>query len=77
VLAIGVAVIVLTVLLLVGAVTGRVKATSCCGIADPRRDARMRDAFADEAPRQSDAPSIATMSERIGVAPDPASRRIS
>ncbi len=37
------------VLLVVGSVTGRVKARSCCGIADPRRDARMRDAFLDGA----------------------------
>ena len=33
----------------VGSITGRVKLTSCCGISDPRCDARMRDAFLDEA----------------------------
>jgi hypothetical protein len=63
VLAVGVIVSVFTVLLLVGAVTGRVKVTSCCGIADPRRDARMRDAFADEASPHSGAPSIASRAE--------------
>jgi hypothetical protein len=31
--------------LLVGALTGRVKASSCCSIADPRRDKRMQSAF--------------------------------
>jgi hypothetical protein len=36
-------------LLVVGSVTGHVKLKSCCGIADPRRDARMRDAFPDGA----------------------------
>ena len=35
-------------LLLLGAVTGRVRMSSCCGIADPRRDLRMREAFADD-----------------------------
>jgi hypothetical protein len=44
---IGVVVAVFTVLLGIGAVTGKVKATSCCSIADPRRDARMREAFTD------------------------------
>jgi hypothetical protein len=33
--------------LLFGVVTGRVRLSSCCGAADPRRDLRMRDAFAD------------------------------
>ena len=35
------------VLLLAGAVTGRVKVRSCCAVADPRADARMRAAFED------------------------------
>lgn len=42
------------VLLAFGAVTGRVRMNSCCAVADPRRDLRMRDAFADES---SDIPS--------------------
>ena len=33
--------------LVLGSITGRVKLTSCCSIADPRCDARMRDAFLD------------------------------
>jgi hypothetical protein len=33
------------VFLVVGTITGSVKMKSCCGIADPRFDARMRDAF--------------------------------
>ena len=33
--------------LVVGAVRGRVKVDPCCAPADPRRDARMRAAFAD------------------------------
>jgi len=35
--------------LVVGSITGHVSLRSCCGIADPRCDARMRDAFRDEA----------------------------
>ena len=31
------------VLLVVGGITGRVRITSCCAIADPTRDAPMRD----------------------------------
>lgn len=34
----------------VGAVTGRVEVRSCCAVADPRRDARMRAAFEDDSP---------------------------
>jgi len=33
--------------LVVGSITGHLKLRSCCGIADPRCDARMRDAFLD------------------------------
>ena len=36
------------VFLAVGAITGTVKVKSCCGISDPRCDARMRDAFETE-----------------------------
>ena len=38
------------VLVVVGAVTGRVEGRSCCTVADPRRDARMRAAFEDDSP---------------------------
>lgn len=38
------------VLLVVGVVTGRVEVRSCCTVADPRRDARMRAAFEDDSP---------------------------
>jgi hypothetical protein len=42
---------VLAVLLLVGAVTGRVRARSCCTlVADPEHDLRMRDAAAPPVP---------------------------
>jgi hypothetical protein len=41
---------VFVVLLVVGSVTGRVRMTSCCAVADPRCDARMRDAFPPERP---------------------------
>ena len=33
------------VLFTVAALTGRVLGSSCCAVADPRRDLRMRDAF--------------------------------
>jgi hypothetical protein len=39
---IGGVVILFLVLLLLGALTGRVKAQSCCAVADPDRDLRMR-----------------------------------
>ncbi|NRQ49629.1 hypothetical protein [Aeromicrobium stalagmiti] len=41
--------LVMTVLV-VGALTGRVRLTACCSVADPRRDLRMRGAFDDEVP---------------------------
>jgi hypothetical protein len=37
------------VFLVVGGLTGHVKLTSCCSIADPRCDVRMREAFLDDA----------------------------
>jgi hypothetical protein len=46
-IALGVVVAVFTVVLAIDALTGRVQATSCCSIADPRRDLRMQDAFAE------------------------------
>lgn len=36
-----------TVFIIVGAITGHVEVRSCCGIADPHCDARMREAFSD------------------------------
>jgi hypothetical protein len=38
----------LTLLLVVGALLGRVQAKSCCAVADPRRDLRMRAAYDDD-----------------------------
>jgi len=42
-------VVVFVGLLVVGSISGNVKVKSCCGIADPRCDARMRDAFLEDA----------------------------
>jgi len=42
---IGFAVLAVGVMLLVGALLGRVQARSACVVADPRRDLRMRSAF--------------------------------
>ena len=50
---IGGVVIAFLVLLLLGAITGRVKSRSCCSISDPRQDLRMRSAFEDDAPPPS------------------------
>ena len=41
------------VMLVVGAMTGPVDLRSCCTVADPRRDARMRAAFEDDPPPTS------------------------
>jgi hypothetical protein len=38
-------VVAFALLLLAGALTGRVRAQSCCGAGDARRDLRMRAAF--------------------------------
>lgn len=46
----GIAILVLLVTVLAAA-TGRLRLSSCCAIADPAKDLRMRDAFApDRAP---------------------------
>ena len=42
-------VIAFLVVLVVGAVTGHVKSRSCCAVADPRQDLRMRGAFEGDA----------------------------
>jgi len=44
----GVPAVVFLVLLVYGGLTGRVRLTSCCAVADPRRDLRMRGAFEDD-----------------------------
>lgn len=41
-------VVLFLVVLVLGAVTGRVRTTSCCVPSDPRRDLRMRAAFEDD-----------------------------
>lgn len=68
----GVVVIVFSVLLILGAITGRVTVKSCCAVADPRRDARMRAAFEDAAPAAQDVEPAAhvavTESPAIGFA---------
>ena len=42
------AVVTFLVVLVVGALTGRVKLRSCCAVADASKDLRMRSAFTDE-----------------------------
>jgi len=44
--------------LVVGSITGHVTLKSCCGIADPHCDARMRDAFLDGANTNEPAQSL-------------------
>jgi hypothetical protein len=44
----GVPVLLFLLTLAYGGLTGRVRLTSCCAVADPRRDLRMRAAFEDE-----------------------------
>lgn len=60
---VGIPVLVFLVALVYGGLTGRVRMTSCCSIADPRRDLRMRAAFEDD-----DAPVAPRDGERR---PDP------
>ena len=43
----GVPAVVFLVVLVYGGLTGRVRLTSCCAVADPRKDLRMRGAFED------------------------------
>lgn len=45
------------VVLLVGGLTGRVKLRSCCTVADPSNDLRMRAAFEDAALPEDETPS--------------------
>ena len=44
----GVPVLLFLVALVYGGLTGRVRLTSCCAVADPSRDLRMRAAFEDD-----------------------------
>jgi hypothetical protein len=46
--AFGVPVLLFLVALVYGGVTGRVRLSACCAIADPTRDLRMRAAFEDD-----------------------------
>lgn len=41
----GIPAIVFLVVLVYGGLTGRVRMTSCCAVADPTKDLRMRGAF--------------------------------
>ena len=50
----GVPTLIFLVVVVVGGLTGRIRLTSCCTVADPRRDLRMRAAYEDtdlESPR--------------------------
>ncbi len=50
----GIPVLVFLVVLVYGGITGRVRLSSCCAVADPRRDLRMRGAFEEaESPETS------------------------
>lgn len=44
---VGIPVLVFLLVLVYGGITGRVRLSSCCAVADPRRDLRMRAAFED------------------------------
>ena len=44
---VGIPVLVFLLVLAYGGITGRVRLSSCCAVADPRRDLRMRGAFED------------------------------
>ena len=52
----GIPCVLFLVVLVYGGLTGRVRLTSCCAVADPRRDLRMRAAFEelDRAERHAD-----------------------
>ena len=52
----GIPCVLFLVFLVYGGLTGRVRLTSCCAVADPRRDLRMRAAFEelDRAERHAD-----------------------
>jgi len=45
----GAFVVVLVLILVIGALTRRIDVTTCCSLADPARDLRMRAAFENDA----------------------------
>jgi hypothetical protein len=47
----GVPTVLFLVVLVYGGITGRIRLTSCCAVADPRRDLRMRAAFEEDEAR--------------------------
>lgn len=55
-LVVGAVVIALALILVIGALTRRVEVTSCCTLADPARDLRMRAAFENDAAAHRRAP---------------------
>jgi len=46
---VGAFVVVLVLILVIGALTRRIDVTTCCSLADPARDLRMRAAFENDA----------------------------
>lgn len=54
-----VAVIFVLIVVLAATATRRTQIRSCCTVADPRQDLRMRAAFTDEAPDAAPDPSAA------------------
>jgi hypothetical protein len=59
---VGIPVLVFLLALVYGGVTGRVRLSSCCAVADPRRDLRMRGAFED---LEQEQPSTRRSSEDV------------
>ncbi|WP_191908018.1 hypothetical protein [Nocardioides cynanchi] len=49
----GVPVLLFLLALVYGGLTGRVRLGSCCAVADPAKDLRMRAAFEDDEPASS------------------------
>jgi hypothetical protein len=48
----GVPAVLFLVVLVYGGLTGRIRLSSCCAVADPRQDLRMRAAFEDLDPAE-------------------------
>ena len=53
VIVLGVLAVAFLVVMVAGAVTGRVKARSCCSVGSPEQDLRMRSALVDADPASS------------------------
>lgn len=66
VLVLGILVATFAGLVIVGGLTGRVTLKSCCAIADPRRDLRMRAAFLDTEPADEREPLVSDYETREG-----------